>query len=69
MGTLFQCPSSTLLSDTGDIEFQVYEAVDHTERQAALAGTGAIMQGATTTSLSTFFFFLHSLIKQLIISN
>ena len=54
MGTLFQCPSSTLLSDTGDIEFQVYEPVDHTERQAALAGTGAIMQGATITSFHAF---------------
>ena len=54
LGTLFQCPSSALLSDSGEIEFQVYETVDHTERQAAQAGTGAIMQGVTVSSTSFF---------------
>ena len=69
MGTLFQCPSSTLLSDTGDIEFQVYEPVDHTERQAALAGTGAIMQGATITFFHAFSLRFHCLKKQHIFPN
>ena len=45
MGTLFQCPLSGLLFDEDEVEFQVYEEVDHTEKQAYKAATGAVMQG------------------------
>ena len=45
MGTLFQCPLSGLLFDEDEVEFQVYEEVDHTEKQASEAATGAVMQG------------------------
>ena len=41
-------------SNSGEIGFQVYEIIDHTERQAAQAGTGAIMQGVTVSSTSFF---------------
>ena len=47
MGTLFQCPLSGLLFDEDEVEFQVYEEVDHTEKQASEAATGAVMQGLT----------------------
>ena len=60
LGTLFQCPSSALLSDSGEIEFQVYETVDHTERQAAQAGTGV------TVSSTSFFPLLIQLFLSLI---
>ena len=45
MGTLFQCPLSGLLFDEDEVEFQVYEEVDHSEKQASEAATSAVMQG------------------------
>ena len=39
----------SLIFDKDEVEFQVYEEVDHTEKQASVAATGAVMQGLMHT--------------------
>ena len=45
VGTIFECPSSNLLSDTDEIEFEVYSEVDLTKQSLSACATGTIMKG------------------------
>ena len=44
-GTFFECPSSGLLTDTDDIEFEVYLEVDLTRQSLSACATGTTMKG------------------------
>ena len=44
-GTIFECPSSGLLTDTDEIEFEVYSEVDLTRQSLRACATGTTMKG------------------------
>ena len=44
-GTIFECTSSHLLSDTDEIEFEVYSEVDLTRQSLSACATGTTMKG------------------------
>jgi len=44
-GTIFECPSSGLLDDTDEIEFEVYSEVDLTRQSLSACATGTTMKG------------------------
>ena len=45
LGTVFTCPLSRLLADEGEVEYEVYESVDLTEKSARESATGNVMFG------------------------
>ena len=45
LGTVFACPVSRLLADEGEVEYEVYESVDLTEKSARESATGNVMFG------------------------
>ena len=56
-GTIFECPSSHLLSDTDEIEFEVYSEVDLTRQSLSACATGTTMKG--TRYLILLFLLVH----------
>ena len=56
-GTIFECPSSHLLSDTDEIEFEVYSEVDLTRQSLSACATGTTMKG--TLFLCFLFLIVH----------
>ena len=61
-GTIFECPSSGLLANTDEIEFEVYSEVDLTRQSLSACATGTTMKG-TLSYLIPFFLLVHMQIK------
>ena len=61
-GTIFECPSSGLLDNTDEIEFEVYSEVDLTRQSLSACATGTTMKG-TLSYLIPFFLLVHMQIK------